>query len=503
MKNVVISNSCAKKCMLIFSFVVNLALLLLTAFLSCFWIYLILSAVSLITYIVLISINKYIHNKFLWLVILTTLPLYGTVLYLFGKFNNRYLHSRTSYQSLQFRNSEELIDDEEILKSIKKHNLKQYKINKCICSYYNAPVFQNSTTKFLEGGYKIFDELIFELSQAENYIFIQEYVIKEGEIWNKIFKVLKEKARQGVEVKILYDPVGCKNAFTDKLTFKKLANYKIDAIPFKSGLFGFGNHRKLVIVDGVVGFVGSLNISDRYTYYADSTNDWEVSALKISGDAVWNMTMGFYNDWQFSKGKMNYDFIHYKPESSIKLKTNDIVQPIITSPLTNDDETKNLLISIINNANESIDIMSSFVNVDNDVVEALKRAVNSGVEVNIILSSVTDRNVNFAISRGNYYSLIRAGVNVMEYSNTFLRSRMIVVDHEIALVGSIGLDTRWLHLKYENAVLVSGKETLKNITKYVETIKFNSKSVNLKQLKERPFTQKFAAWFYKLFRLYY
>ena len=502
MKKSVINNSLMKKFVLIFSFVVNMALLLLTAFLWHFWIYLIASGVSLVVYIVFLSINKHIHNKLLWLIVVSALPIYGTVLYLLGKYNSRYLHSRTVYQNLQFRNSEEAsVDCEEILKSIKKHSIRQYKLSRNILSNYNSPVFQNSSTKFLESGQQIYDELFNELKQAESYIFIEQYVIREGKIWDQLFEILKQKARQGVEVKILYDPLGCKNAFTDKLTFQKLANYKIDCVPFKNGVFGYGNHRKLVVIDGIVAFVGSFNISDRYTGYSEVDNNWELSALKISGDAVWNMTVGFFNDWQFSKGKLLGDFINYKPENSLRLKSSDVVQPIITSPLTNNDETKTLLISLINSANEKIDIFSSFINVDADILDALKHAVNSGVEVNIITSSTTDRDTNFAISRGHYYELIRAGVNVLEHPNTFLRSRMIVVDHETAMVGSIGLDTRWLHLKFENAVVIHGKETLKNITRYAEVVKHACKLFTLKDFNERPLQQKITAWAYRLFRL--
>lgn len=496
------SNSCIKKITLSLSFVINVALLLLMAFLSNFWIYLIISAITFVVFVVILSFNKYIQNKMLFLLLTTMLPIFGTTIYLFGKFNYRYLHSRSVYQGLEFRNKEDF-DSEECLRNIRKHNLKQYKIHKNFDSTLDAPVFQNSTTKFLEGGEQIFDELLFELQQAKNYIFIEQYVIKDGEIWKKIFKTLKEKAREGVEIKILYDPIGCKDAFYDKLTFKKLANYKIDAIPFKTGVFGFGNHRKMVVIDGVVGFVGSINISDRYTHYGEINNNWELSAVKISGDAVWNMAIGFYNDWVFSKGRVDYDYIHYKPEGSLKLKTNDIVQPVNISPLNNDDEVKNLLINMINSANERIDIFSSFVNIDNDILETIKRAVNSGVEVNIVLSSSTDRKVNFALSKGQYYSLISVGANVMEYNNSFIRSRMIIVDNETAFIGSVGFDTRWLHLKYENGALITSKETLKNISKYVENIKFNSKQVGIKDIKERPFSIKFINWLLKFLRIYY
>jgi len=431
------------------------------------------------------------------------LPIFGTTLYLLGKFDGKYLSARSTYQDLQFRNSEEHSNVEETFKHIKKSNSKYYKIYKTFNSLYGSPVFENTTTRFLGEGVVVFDEILKQLSKAKKYIFIQQYVIKDGEVWNKLFDILKKKAREGVEIKLIYDPLGCKNAFEDKLTFKKLENYKIDCIPFKSTPYGFGNHRKMIIVDGVTAFVGSYNISDRYTEFTAVDSDWEVSAVRLDGDAVWSLALGFYNDWKFSEGRWDSDYINYKPENYAKSKSNEIVQPILTNPLSNNDETKNAILTLINNASTKVDIFSSFVNIDGDVLTAIKKAVMGGVEINIILSSITDKEINFAMSREQYYSLISSGVNVYELTNNFLRSRMIVVDNEYALVGTIGLDTRWLHLKYENAVLINGKETLKDISKYVENVKHNSKLYTLKDYKERPFPQKLVAWFLKLFRLYY
>ena len=137
----------------------------------------------------------------------------------------------------------------------------------------------------------------------------------------------------------------------------------------------------------------------------------------------------------------------YKPGIGLKLKSNEIVQPLSITPLSNHDECKNTLLSLINNANENITILSSFINVDKDVMEALKNAIKSGVEVNIITSSISDKEINFALSREQYYGLLRANVNIYEYSYSFMRARMIVVDNEIVLIGSVPFDTRCLHLQ--------------------------------------------------------
>jgi len=496
-----VNNSLAKKVVLISSFVVNVLILLLTAFLSCFWIYITTAFLFVFVFAFVISFNNYIHDKLKLLICISILPIWGMIYYLLGKHNNRYLKSRSIYQNLKFRNSDETIINNDLLKNIKKQNPKHYKTFKYFTESLKAPLSNNSSTTFLSSGNEITEELYTELKNAKKYILIQQYVMKEGVVWDTIFNILKEKAREGVEIKILYNAHGCKNAFTDKLTFKKLANYKIDCLPYRNGVFGFHSHKKLVIIDGLIGFYGNFNISDNYSQFENENDNWEICAVKARGDAVWQGAIDFFNDWQYSKGKLTGDFINYKPGISLKLKSNEIVQPLSINPLSNHDECKNTLLSLINNASENITILSSFINVDKDVVAALKKAIKSGVEVNIITSSISDKEINFALSREQYFELIRVNANIYEYSYSFMRARMIIIDNEMLLIGSVPFDTRWLHLQHENAILTDGKETLKIATKYVENVKYKSKLVILKDFKERPFKQKVTAWIFKFFRI--
>lgn len=410
------------------------------------------------------------------------------------------MRERRIYQNLEFRGLENEEHDSEVLISLLKQYPGQFKLANYIANYLEEPLCQNSTTKFLSSGENFFDELFNELKRAKKYILIEEFVIREGLMWNTLFEILKEKVRDGVEVKILYDKLGCKHAFSDKLTFRKLENYRIECVPFRSGVFGYSNHRKLIVVDGIVAFAGGINISDKYTNFKEVDTNWECSAIKITGDAVWRMTVGFFNDWQFSKGRLINDFITYKPEKMPKLKTYEFVQPVTLSPITNKDETKSLIIALINNATESINILSSYIVIDDDIVEAMKRARYSGVKVNVFTSSVSDRHANFSISRGIYHDLLQANINVLEYSNSFLRSKIISIDNTIAYVGTVALDTRWFNQMYENGVLVNGKETMREISKYIENINYKCKNITFKDLKERPFSQKLIAWLNRLTR---
>lgn len=494
-----INHSELKKTILILAFVINIAGLLLISFLWKWWIYLAICGVAFVVFSVFIVGNKFIYNKFITIITYSALPLFGVCMYAFGKRSNRFIHSRRVYQDLEYRGIDEEFDGDTIFKNFDKSNPNYSKLVKFFYNYYDAPLFDNSVTKFLSDGSTYFDELCNELKQAKNYILLQSYVIKEGSVWDKIFEILKEKARQGLEIKILYDPLGCKTAFSDKLTFKKLENYKIECLSYKTSLFGYENHRKLAVIDGVVAFVGNANISNSYIDLQDVDNCWEVSGIKITGDAVWRMAISFFNDWQFSNGKLTGDFINYRPEKMPKLKAIEYVQPVAISPITNSDQLKKFWLNIISNAHLSLDIVSSYINIDDDIVNALKIACKSGVKVSIITSSLTDRKANFAISRDQYRALMRDGVNIVEYSG-FVRSKLVVIDNEIAIMGSPALDTRWLNQKFENVVIINGKDSLRQITKNVENIKYKGKAMTFKELKDRPLTQKSMGVINRLFR---
>ena len=498
MRTQVSNHSLLKKTIIVVSFLINIAALLLISFLLSPWVYWAIAGTSFVFFAVLLIANRFVHDKFLFLITYSVLPIFGIVMYVFGKRNNRHLKARKEYQDLEFRNEEE--DDTAALENFEKTNFSQYNLVRYFSQYFKKPLFQNSVTKFLDGGEKYFNEVFENIKQAKKYIFIQTYVIDEGVIWKQLFEMLKEKVRQGVEVKLLYDPLGCKKSFKDKLTFKKLENYKIAAMPFRAGAFGHDNHRKLIVVDGVVGFLGGANISDKYNEHSDMSVDWEVSGIKVSGDAVWSMTTRFLNDWQFSKGKLNSDFINYMPERMTKLKSTEFVQPISLSPITNKNELKNFWLAIINNTKEQLDIVSSYINIDDDVLSALKRASYSGVKVNIIVSSISDHDGNIAISRDFYRDLMRAGVNILEYQNCFVRSKIIMIDNSICFVGTPALDLRVLNLRYENGVLFNGKENLREVSKYLETVKFKCKLMTFKEVQSRPFTHKIYGWINRIFR---
>lgn len=489
----------SKKLILNIVFVLNLAALITVSFFHFLWIYAVVGGAFALFMIYPIASNNYVSHKLSSLLLIFVFPIYGLMLYIFTKSTSNMLFGRKKWKKLCYNSSDYVVVDEEILETLKKRNLTQFKIANYYANYFNAPLYENSTTKYISGARNYYDELFAELKNAKKYIFIDAFKIREGEVWNQLFEILKQKAREGVLIRILYNPKKNKDSFTDKLTFRKLINYKIEVMPFRSSRYGFASHRKMFVIDGVVAFVGGTNIYDKHIVATTEVGNWRQAGIKVVGDAVWSMSVLFLNSWQFVTNNKSTDYMWFKPENLKKAKSNEFIQPISISPLSSRNEVRDAYINLINNAQSSITIVSSCVIIDSKVFIALSNAVLAGVKVNLIVSNNNDKyNINI-LSRGHYESLIRAGVNVYEYGNGAVRSKVVSVDGETAMIGGTNLDVRKLNAQFDANILVYSKDFVKNVDKDLNDLITGCRLMEKKDLKKDPFFEKIEGKIFKFF----
>lgn len=489
----------SKRNLLILMFILNVAILVTVSFFKFFWIYACVGGFSALVMLFFISANNFVTHKMSTLLVIFAFPLFGITLYALTKSKSKMLFGRREWQDLNYKSAEYLIVHESAIDNLKKQNLLAGKISNFCLNYFNAPLYQNSSTQYISGANNFFDELFKELKDAKKYIFIDAYKILEGETWNMLFEILKQKAREGVEIKILYNPKTNKHAFADKLTFKKLSNFKMEARGFRSSLYGFSSHRKMVVIDGVVSFIGGNNIFDKHIQATTEVGNWRQASLKIVGDASWGLATLFLNSWQFAGGKLNKDYLDYRPELPQKSKSNEFVQPLSISPLANRNELRDLYLNLINNAESRITISSSCVLIDSLILKALSNAVKSGVEVNLIVSNNADRyNLNI-LGRGCYEGLIRDGVRIYEYNSGAVRAKLVSIDGSTALVGTTNLDVRKLDASFECTALIHGKDIVKEIDKDIKNIMEGCTCLTLKEIREDSFADKLKGKIYKFF----
>lgn len=491
----------SKKNLLIFAFLLNVAIIVTASFFHYFWVYPVVGAVFALAMVPAIAANNFVTHKMSTLLIMFAFPVFGYSLYMLTKSRSKWLYGRRTWQNLNYNSLQYVMDNDTSLDILKKHDPEAYKISYYYSNYFTATLYQNSSAKYISGAQNYYDSVFAELKDAKKYIFIDAYKIKEGEVWNTLFEILKQKAREGVEIKILYNPKTNKHSFEDKFAYKKLPNFKIEAVPFRSSLYGFSSHRKMFIIDGIVGFVGGANITDSNINLTAEQGNLRQSGIKIVGDAVWNMTVLFLNSWQFARSKNDVNIENYKPETLPKSRPNEFVQPLQISPLANRNEVRDMYLNLIHNAQDHISIVTSCVLIDSVVFKALSDAVKSGVSVNLYVSNFNDAYNQNIYGRGYYESLIRAGIAVLENSSGVNRAKIVSVDGKTALIGGSNLDVRKLEAQFDCSILVHSKDFVKDVDKDILAIAQGSKQLSLKDLKEDTGWNRFKGKIYRFFNM--
>ena len=496
----------SSKMILLMTFILNVAFYLTLAILVNSFTYGIISAVAAIITLSFIMASKdgYAY-KITWVLIIFILPLFGVTLYAYMKVNKGGRKKRERWNNINFNSLNYLKEDETVSSELQKIGSKQQKISTFVKNSCSLPVYSNSTTTYLPDGETYFKELFYELKQAKKYIFLEYFIFKEGQVFDYLFEVLKEKAREGVEIKILYDDFGCLDRFEDNKIFKKLSNYKIEALAFNkisyriNAFINYRTHRKIAVIDGKVGFTGGINIGDEYCNLEEKFGHWKDTGVKITGDAGWGLTILFLNSWQFTSGKYLSDYSEYYPEEQTKVKSKELVQVFGTSPLTKEQSARDIYLNLINNAQKSIVITTPYFIIDEETCDALKICAKSGVDVSIIFPAIPDKKIPYFMGRSRFAELIKMGVKIYQYTPGFIHAKMIVVDNETAVVGTINMDFRSLYLHFENAVMIHNSNTTINISKDLKDVINQSHLVTLKDMRKRKLREKFTA---KLLRFF-
>lgn len=441
-----------------------------------------------------------------WSVLILILPIFGLVLYMHTKTRKGTKQQRKTWSSITYNATKYLEQNLEIIDGLKKNDLGYANVNNYLLNFENMPIYQNSQSFYISSGEDYFKELFAAIKGAKKYILLEFFVIKPGKIWNEMFELLRNKAFEGVEIKLIYDDFGCLDKFKDKKYFDKLSNHKIEAVAFNKVQVGlnlfvnYRDHRKVAIIDGKVAFTGGVNIGDEYANIEKELGYFKDSAIKIAGPAVWNNIVMFFNNWTLST-KKTIDMEKYVPVFTevVPAKNKEYIQPFGTGPLNLEPVARNLYIKLINTARQYLYITSPYFIIDSHMQQSLKLASQSGVDVKIIMPSVPDKKWLFYLSRAYYENLIKAGVKIYEYTPGFMHSKMMLTDESLALVGTANLDFRSLYLHFENGVLISNSKTINSIKYDFDSIINSSHLVSLRDLKQRKWYEKFSAQILKFF----
>ncbi|MBQ6477162.1 MAG: cardiolipin synthase [Bacilli bacterium] len=429
----------------------------------------------------LIKYSKSYSYTLPWIVIILLFPLVGTLLYIIIGYNKK-----------SSRLLKHIVESE---KNIKKYLKQDAKLDKeisnisrmrYITDYSNFPVTTNNDVAYYKVGELAFPEMIKELKKAKKFIFLEYFIIAHGKMWDSILEVLKDKVKEGVEVRVMYDDLGCVTTLPDSYP-KELAKYGIKCVVFNrlSPLSGIimnnRDHRKMLIIDGKVAFSGGINIADEYINIGSKYGHWKDNGIKVSGDAVWSYTVMFLTMWN-AFDKCDKDFTKYKYKFNKKENTG-YVAPYGETPLDDEITGQNVYLNIINQANDYVYICTPYLIIDTEMTNALTLAAKRGVDVRVIIPGIPDKKIVYSLSESYVEPLVREEVKVYKYTPGFNHAKVFVSDDHIATVGTINLDYRSLYLHFECGLYMEDVNCVKDIKKdLVDTIS-KSKEISKKEAK--------------------
>ena len=355
----------------------------------------------------------------------------------------------------------------------------------------HCPAYTNTETEYFPLGDKAFPRMLEELEKAEKYIFLEYFILQPGVFWDSILAILERKAAQGVEVRVIYDDMGCMftlpRDYNETLSKKGIQCRAFNRfLPVMSLRLNNRDHRKFLIIDGKVGFTGGINLADEYINVKERFGHWKDSALLLEGDAVWSMTVMFLTMWDHVAG-WDEDFEFFRPAPAQVRPWTGYVQPYTDTPLDREAVGQAVYLNMITKAKKYIYITTPYLVTDVATNTALCNAAKSGVDVRIITPHIPDKKTVFEVTRAHYDELIEAGVKIYEYTPGFIHSKNFVVDDCYATVGTVNMDYRSMFLHFENGVLLYGTPTVHHIRDDFLSTQDKSVAVTLEQCKSVPY----------------
>lgn len=336
------------------------------------------------------------------------------------------------------------------------------------------PPYAGAQCEYLSPGERFYERLLEELEKAEKYIFLEFFILQEGQMWNSILDILRRKAAEGLCVRLIYDDVGCFLKLPPDYE-KSLRQMGIECVvfnPFRPVLTSLQNnrdHRKIAVIDGKTAFTGGVNLADEYINAVERFGHWKDAALMVKGEAAWSFTLMFLGMWQLCTG-IDEDYALYRPEKGAQ--TGDcFIQPWADSPMDSENVGEHVYLHMINRARRSLYISTPYLIVDDSMVSALILSAKSGVDVRIITPHRWDKRLVHMTTRSYYRELIEGGVKIYEYTRGFIHSKTFLVDGECANVGTTNLDFRSMYLHYECGAWLYGGSPVKALERdYLDTL---------------------------------
>jgi len=352
-------------------------------------------------------------------------------------------------------------------------------------------LYRGTNAKYFGDGAEFFDDLIQHLERAEVYVFLEYFILAEGEIWNRIFSVLKQRVAAGVEVHIIFDDFGNLTRLSDEM-LQAIQNAGIEVEVFNPVhryisriYFNFRDHRKIAVIDGRFAYTGGINIADEYANVITRFGHWKDSGVRLEGEAVWGFATQFIQMWRMVGRELPNEEDYYRsryeaPEAA------GFCQPLADGPLNNpDNPVEETYLQLITNARHMLYITTPYYAVEESMQKALCIAADGGVDVRLLVPAIPDKKYAYMVAETYWGELLEHGVKIYKYTPGFLHAKSVLADREVALIGSTNMDYRTFQLHYECAALFYHMPIVEELLEDMDVIMEHSAMYTIEEWKKR------------------
>lgn len=399
--------------------------------------------------------------KSAWIIIIMIFPVPGIIMYLFTGRAAGNSRLKDHFDVISRKMQGILLQDERILSSAEEEDPACAGQMRYILKQTKMPVVGSTDVMYYSDAAEALRALTGALQMARRYIFMEYHAIENGEAFARIRSCLAEKAREGVEVRILYDDVGSGSFLSSGfIRSMEAAGCRCRVfrteMPFLAIFRGRRDNRKLTVIDGRVGFVGSYNLSDECFGYTDVCGSWKDVGAGLAGEAARHLAVQFLQMWNLveeTDSAMDYD--RYVPGFTCKSLERGVVQPFGTGPLTKERTAEEICMNLLRTSRKYVWFMTPCIQVTEEMARELTGAAKRGVDVRILVPGIPDRRLVHTLTRAYYPGLLAGGVRIFEYTPGFTHAGLFLADDTSAIIGTVSLSARSFSRYYENGVLFS------------------------------------------------
>ena len=435
--------------------------------------------------------------KITWILLIFLVPVLGIPFYFYVNADLGCRMLRRRLRTIQEETARYLPDPGPVCDRLKRSDPALAALAGYVERQGGCSIYENSDVKYFPVGELVFEEMLRQLEQAKDFIFLEYFIIAEGYMWGRILSILEQKAREGVEVRVLYDGT----CVMENLPYHYPEELKKLGIqcrmfspprPLVSTYYNNRDHRKIMIIDGRVAFTGGINLADEYINRITRFGHWKDTAVMISGEAVRGFTHMYLQMWNVGSWERDSYFRYLN--ASAPVKAEGFVMPYCDQPMDDERVAEMVYLHILNQATDYVHIMTPYLILDQEMITALTFAAKRGVDVKLILPGIPDKKAVFALSRSYYRELLAGGVKIYEYTPGFVHGKMFVSDDKTAVVGSVNLDYRSLYLHFECAALLHGCDAVADVERDMQETMCRCRAVTPEDCRKDKLWRRILGW---------